>query len=72
MTKTLAQKRYTLTDLLVVVGAITLIFLLIYMLPTRSPDGRPQCMSNIREVSLAIFIYAQNYDYFPVAAGTSG
>jgi prepilin-type processing-associated H-X9-DG protein len=53
-----------------VVGVICLLVLLVLFIPTHRHHGhrRSQCKINLRQIGLAIFMYAEdNYDQFPYA-----
>ena len=66
---------FTLVELLVVIGIIAL--LISILLPSlnraRESARRVQCLSNIRQISMAFFMYTgENKGYFPAAAVFGG
>jgi competence protein ComGC len=62
---------FTLTELLVVIGILSLLFATIKPIfdKAASEFKRPACLSNGKQLSLAVMMYAQDYDeHLPLAA----
>ncbi len=65
---------FSLIELLVVIAIIALLasMLLPALLRAREMGRRAKCISNLKQIGLAIMMYAHDYDYYPISIGTAG
>lgn len=74
--RTLARRKgFTLVELLVVVGIIAVLMGLLLTVRSRASDGaaKVQCLSNLRQIGLAIIAYTQeNEGVFPLSSPLVG
>ncbi|HTA31340.1 MAG TPA: type II secretion system protein [Candidatus Cybelea sp.] len=67
-----SRQGFTLVELLVVIAIIGILVALLLPTLARAKDHavRTQCLSNVKQFSLGIIIYAEdNHDQFPIAVG---
>jgi type II secretory pathway pseudopilin PulG len=58
-----AQRAFTLTELMVVLGMLTLLLLLMPALGgTRQPDRSAVCLNNLRQIGQGMLMYASDYN----------
>ncbi len=69
-----ARKAFTLIELLVVIAIIAILAAILFPVfaQAREAARKATCISNLRQISTAVFMYAQDYDETPPETGWEG